>query len=116
MIADNFIKKALTISANVGCGFEGDSKDAKSILNLITDLESRIAELEEKQRWRVVADGELPEVYRDEDGDFIPFLVCEGDGDYPFTARYDGINWRAGIFVPDITHWMPLPTPPEVQE
>ncbi len=77
-------------------------------------LNARIAELEEKQRWRVVADGELPEVYRDEDGDFIPFLVCEGDGDYPFTARYDGINWRAGIFVPDITHWMPLPESPIV--
>ena len=78
-----------------------------------TELHSRIAELEEKQRWRVVADGELPEVYRDEDGDFIPFLVCEGDGGYPFIARYNGINWWAGIFVPDITHWMPLPPNPE---
>ena len=78
----------------------------------IRDLTARIAELEEAQRWRVVADGELPEVYRDEDGDFIPFLVCEGDGGYPFTAMYDGINWRAGIFVPDITHWMPLPESP----
>jgi hypothetical protein len=76
----------------------------------------RIAELEEKQRWRVVADGELPEVYRDEDGDFIPFLVCEGDGGNPFIAMYNGINWWAGIFVPDITHWMPLPELPEVQE
>ena len=73
------------------------------------ELREYIAELEEKQRWRVVADGELPEVYRDEDGDFIPFLVCEGDGGYPFIARYNGINWWAGIFVPDITHWMPLP-------
>ena len=79
-------------------------------------LNKRIAELEEKQRWRVVADGELPEVYRDEDGEFIPFLVCEGDGDRPFIAMYGGINWHAGIFVPDITHWMPLPELPEVQE
>ncbi len=74
---------------------------------------ARIAELEEKQRWRVVADGELPEVYRDEDGEFIPFLVCEGDGGHPFVARYNGVNWWAGIFVPDITHWMPLPELPE---
>lgn len=80
------------------------------------ELRARIAELEEKQRWRVVADGELPEVYRDEDGDFIPFLVCEGDGGNPFIAMYNGINWWAGIFVPDITHWMPLPELPEVQE
>jgi len=79
-------------------------------------LNKRIAEFEEKQRWRVVADGELPEVYRDEDGEFIPFLVCEGDGDRPFIAMYGGKNWHAGIFVPDITHWMPLPELPEVQE
>ena len=79
-------------------------------------LTTRIAELEEAQRWRVVADGELPEVYRDEDGKFIPFLVCEGDGGNPFIAMYNGINWWAGIFVPDITHWMPLPSLPEVQE
>ena len=82
----------------------------------VLDLKARIAELEEKQRWRVVADGELPEVYRDEDGEFIPFLVCEGDGDRPFIAMYGGTNWHAGIFVPDITHWMPLPELPEVQE
>ena len=79
-------------------------------------LNARIAELEEAQRWRVVADGELPEVYRDEDGKFIPFLVCEGDGGNPFIAMYNGINWWAGIFVPDITHWMPLPSLPEAQE
>ena len=82
----------------------------------IRDLTTRIAELEEAQRWRVVADGELPEVYRDEDGKFIPFLVCEGDGGNPFIAMYNGINWWAGIFVPDVTHWMPLPSLPEVQE
>jgi len=87
-----------------------------SLKKEIEELNARIAEFEEKQRWRVVADGELPEVYRDEDGEFIPFLVCEGDGDRPFIAMYGGINWHAGIFVPDITHWMPLPELPEVQE
>lgn len=85
------------------------------MLDEIERLQSRIAELKAAQRWRVVADGELPEVYRDEDGKFIPFLVCEGDGD-PFIAMYNGTNWWAGIFVPDITHWMPLPKLPEVQE
>ena len=86
------------------------------VVDALNVAESRIAELEEKQRWRVVAEGELPEVYRDEDGDFIPFLVCEGDGGNPFVAMYNGIKWWAGIFVPDITHWMPLPELPEVQE
>ena len=83
---------------------------------IIEHLKFRIAELEEKQRWRVVANGELPEKYRDETGEYIPFLVCEGDGGYPFRARYDGMNWGDGMFVPDITHWMPLPNPPEESE
>ena len=92
------------------------SAEKQVLMRRVRELESENARLKDAQRWRVVADGELPEVYRDEDGDFIPFLVCEGDGGYPFIAMYDGINWRAGIFVPDITHWMPLPELPEVQE
>ena len=73
-----------------------------------------IAELEAAQRWIPVSE-RLPEVYRNEDGEFIPFLVCEGDGDRPFIAMYGGTNWHAGIFVPDVTHWMPLPELPEVR-
>ena len=76
------------------------------------NLTARIAELEEKQRWIPVSE-RLPEVYRNEDGEFIPFLVCEGDGDRPFIAMYGGTNWHAGIFVPDVTHWMPLPELPK---
>ena len=91
-------------------------------------LTARIAELEaeidqltahdatERQddKWIPVSE-RLPEVYRNEDGEFIPFLVCEGDGDRPFIAMYGGTNWWAGIFVPDVTHWMPLPELPEVK-
>ena len=92
------------------------SAEKQVLMRRVRELESENARLKDAQRWRVVADGELPEVYRDEDGEFIPFLVCEGDGGYPFIAMYGGINWSAGIFVPDITHWMPMPTLPEVQE
>ena len=88
--------------------------EEEELARQVMTMHTRIAGLEEKQRWRVVADGELPEVYRDEDGEFIPFLVCEGDGGNPFIAMYNGINWWAGIFVPDITHWMPLPELPIV--
>ena len=107
------------------------------------DLRKRIAELEaESERFTVHSDIErqddkspndtqtqtivygkwipvserLPEVYRDGDGEFIPFLVCENDKDYPYRAIYDGLNWGDGMFVADVTHWMPLPELPEVQE
>ena len=92
---------------------EGIEADMYKVVDALNAAESRIAELEAAQRWRVVANGELPEVYRNEDGEFMPFLVCEGDGDRPFIAMYNGINWWAGIFVPDVTHWMPLPPNPE---
>ena len=119
--ADNLIDNFSTASRNVQkarstSNLELFSEAWNSLSGYIEELESRIAELEEAQRWRVVADGELPEVYRDEDGKFIPFLVCEGDGGNPFIAMYNGINWWAGIFVADVTHWMPLPSLPEVQE
>jgi hypothetical protein len=79
------------------------------------ELRARIAELEGERRWIPVSE-RLPEVYRDEDGEFIPFLVCENDKDCPYRALYDGLNWGDGMFVADVTHWMPLPEPPEVQE
>ena len=62
-------------------------------------------------KWIPVSE-RLPEVYRDGDGEFIPFLVCENDKDYPYRAIYDGLNWGDGMFVADVTHWMPLPESP----
>jgi len=43
------IKKALRIAVNVGCGFEGDAEDAKSILALIVDLEAEVERLKREQ-------------------------------------------------------------------
>ena len=91
------------------------SAEKQVLMRRVRELESENARLKEAMRWIPVSE-RLPEVYRDEDGDFIPFLVCEGDGGHPFRSMYNGVNWWAGIFVPDITHWMPMPTLPEVQE
>ena len=84
-------------------------------------LTARIAELEAERRWRVVADGELPELGKEvifydsimerrlkgclRKNGGVEWLSDEG---YTFSSR-DGRYSR-------ITHWMPLPTPPEVQE
>ena len=84
-------------------------------------LNARIAELEAERRWRVVADGELPELGKEvifydsimerrlkgclRKNGGVEWLSDEG---YTFSSRDDRYSW--------ITHWMPLPTPPEVQE
>ena len=76
------------------------------------DLRKRIAELEEKQRWRVVANGELPE-----DGEVV----------WLWDGKYIGMGYYlvfAGQFMDRDTplrpirpsHWMRFPEPPKVQE
>jgi hypothetical protein len=75
-------------------------------------LQLRIAELEAAQRWHVVADGELPIV-----GKSIMFYDSSSEEIYRgvYTASH---HWRANYFSEKcgtVTHWMPLPNPPEVK-
>ena len=77
------------------------------------NLETYIAELEEAQRWHVVADGDLPIV-----GKSIMFYDSSSEEIYRgvYTASH---HWRANYFsekCETVTHWMPLPKLPEVQE
>lgn len=91
------------------------------VVERASKAESRIAELEASQRWRVVADGELPELGKEvifydsiterrlkgclRKNGGVEWLSDEG---YTFSSR-DGRYSR-------ITHYMPLPKLPEVQE
>lgn len=59
------------------------------------------------------ASEKTPQIFRDEYGELIPFLVCIPGTDYPFRAVYDGKNWGDGWSKVDVTHWMPLPKPPK---
>ena len=54
-----------------------------------------------------------PEKYSGEDGELIPFLVCEDGTEYPFRAFYDGKIWGDGTSVLQVKYWMPLPEPPK---
>lgn len=74
-------------------------------------LNKRIDELEAERRWMPVS--EPPTVYRDGYSEFIPFLVCTPESRLPFRAVYDGDKWGDGWNIIHVTHWMPLPQPPE---
>lgn len=74
------------------------------------DLRKRIAELEEAMRWRVVADGELPDNWES----VLTIDISKSTRDAvtafynPETSRWS--THSAGDLW--VTHWMPSPEPP----
>lgn len=55
----------------------------------------------------------LPGVYLDEEDIGIPFLVCGPYTKYPFRAFFAGTFWHDCFEPVEVTHWMPLPAPPD---
>ena len=88
----------------------GNSQAAKAwqgAMQLLYDMPT----LTPPNEWRGVEEG-LPEIYLDEEGNNIPFLVCGPDSKYPFRALFIGNSWFNGWDPVEVTHWMPLPAPP----
>ena len=88
---------------------EHHAKEKLEWLKMIKDV------AEYCSKWIPVTE-RLPEDYRDEYGELIPFLVCEEGTEYPFRAMYDGKNWGDGLSVVPVKWWMPLPKPPETDQ
>ena len=83
--------------------------DAGFVAGILAALE--MPTLTPPNEWRGVEEG-LPEIYLDEEGNNIPFLVCGPDSKYPFRALFIGNSWFNGWDPVEVTHWMPLPAPP----
>ena len=84
------------------------------------DLRKRIAELEAAQRWRVVADGELPEfgtsiLFYDSILEKINKGTCTALGGNKNNLQWytDDNLFYHGNRCEYITHWLPLPPNPE---
>ena len=81
-------------------------------LDYINSLESRIAELEAERHWIPVSE-RLPE-------ENAPVLVLTvlGGMFVDFIYGKSVVTGNPGFYeldIEDVTHWMPLPTPPEVK-
>ena len=111
---DRLIELVNPFVSGSACGLESGSCEFTDCRTCnAQDLANRlIANGVTVQEWISVKD-RLPNKYRDECGDLIPFLVCEVETEYPFRALFDGKTWGDGVFPINVTHWMPLPQPPK---
>ena len=86
--------------------------DYKRLLLENRNLKERIAELEEAQRWIPVS-GRLPEPY-------THVLAAAPTGymevDWRFSEPIIDCGLANFYSLDNVTHWMPLPQPPEVKE
>ena len=91
---------------------------------MATDAADRLEAADKAQRWIPVGE-RLPAVSEYRNGDkfksmdsneLVPFLVCCEDTEIPFRAFYDGKNWGDGWGKQNVTHWQPLPQPPQKGE
>ena len=111
----------------IGCGYESILRDGVMVnkeqaVRALNNYESRIAELEAERRWIPVSE-RLPEL-----GSPILFYdsILERINKGTCTAKNSdntNIHWFTDddlFYFGDrseyVTHWMPLPQPPEVQE
>lgn len=97
-----------------GCDFDGRTKECRTVidaLDLIDHLEARIAELEAKQPKWISVEERLPE---EKESVFVHYV----DGWMTIAFLLDGKWYQSGRGTSwlSVTHWMPLPEPPEEGE
>ena len=105
----------LNVDCPNGSWFTADEWNTRPIEDALT---ARIAELEAERRWIPVGE-RLPE-------EFTPVLTFSKDNDKPVTAILAAGFWWSNVddagfwssnvdWALNVTHWMPLPQPPEVK-
>lgn len=94
-------------------------RDRDKLLNILNKLNVAITKaidevptigMESLQPQWIPVTERLLDVYRDEKGVLIPFLVSCAGGKYPSIAVYNNGIWRSGLFRVDVVAWMPLPS------
>ena len=96
--------------AQLETAIEIKSKQLNYALDLVIEREDVIYALRSKQPHWISVKDRVPE-------SGIGVLVFTDDY-CAYTAHYDGYWWLSGepTLSYDVTHWMPLPAPPEVED
>ena len=106
---------ALELAVNSKINMELTTSQCKYLLDKLTSLTDRVADLEAERRWIPVSE-RLPEV--EEYACSVSVLVFR-NGYTVAEAWYDfeEENWHKsnaiGMLIDGVTHWMPLPEPPD---
>ena len=100
------------------------SEDLQSLVNKmessIAELQAENERLKEAQRWRIVANGELPETSNDEYSDNYVLAISIKSKEYDvgsYSPKHGWLNYdeQYHSWSREVTHWMPLPGLPEVE-
>jgi len=94
--------------ANLEVAMEIKSKQFEYAVNLVVERDELIYALRAKQPHWISAKGRLPE----DDGEVLAY-----DGEYAFISHFCRDGWYDNSLYQQpvkVTHWMPLPEPPEV--
>ena len=106
--SDELVNKLIAAAIAFG---RGQLPDWQTRMRVKSELCEYIEELEEKQRWIPVSE-RLPEPY--EKVIALAKDCMNVDWVLPEDLREVGKGAFARLY--NVTHWIPLPTPPEVQE
>lgn len=101
------IKQRIKIVATEACGYAPITR-VVSEAELKGIIEQTVTEY--NNGW--IPCSEPPKVFREENRELIPFLVCDEESQYPYRAFYDGKNWGDGFSKLNPSAWQYLPPKP----
>jgi hypothetical protein len=122
-MTDKEIVRALRCCADHSCsakcpafpaGLDCREEMHKEVLALIERLTAENAALREKVPQWISVEDRLPEVWKDEDGVLVNYMIYTPEfgadiGNYHAKAK----RWLCMAIPCTVTHWMPLPEAPE---
>jgi hypothetical protein len=96
--------------------FTTDAYDENPFVGIyFQDLLGIIADYDNKSHW-IPVDKELPEKEKDNPSLSVNVIVTDGSSTFESYYSFNTHIWAGAEIYGTITHWMPMPTPPQENE